>query len=265
MRNAWYLVKSVPDIYRNEPINIGVIVALGGEVATRFVGQDQHGNVDGRRLPHHVPSASEYRGWIGYFERAAREPDFEERIDRLAKRPRGIVVERRGGFVGGLDEGTIQERADMLFSMAVAHPARVDTPTIEAATDNILSRLSARILRDVPVRVQDRGRPTDVYFRYLHEGSHRTLMDRIHMSGPERQIMRQVNDLLFRIELVERSKKHEEFLVMYDAVTTEASEEQLQRIESYANTVNVLEAGAAGTVAQQLGVSLLPPGQIHYA
>lgn len=64
----WLLAKYVPDIGRNEPRNVGLILLRGDEVAMRFVGQQPDGSIDGRSA-RVVRSASVYKGWVEYWRR----------------------------------------------------------------------------------------------------------------------------------------------------------------------------------------------------
>ncbi len=63
----YILAKHVPDVFRKEPKNIGVIVWSESGVASQFWGVDSHGVVDGRLIPPFVNSASAYEQWIGFW------------------------------------------------------------------------------------------------------------------------------------------------------------------------------------------------------
>lgn len=67
MATARYLVaKYVPDIYRNEPVNIGVLTWIDGRVCSRFLGQKNDGTIDGRAagIAGRIKSAQNYKQWI---------------------------------------------------------------------------------------------------------------------------------------------------------------------------------------------------------
>ncbi|MEW1952788.1 hypothetical protein [Terrabacter sp. NPDC080008] len=262
--DGWYLIKTVPDLFRNEPINVGVMVTIDGEVGSRFFAQDERGRIDGRRLPRTFPPLSTYREWVSYFSRVASEDGLEERLQRLAERPREMVVERRGGFAGDTVSGTPQQRADALFAALVDDDRMTDIPTVDASVDDLFRRLDATIDRDVDVRVRDKGGiPTTVHFRYRHTGNHVTLMDRVHLGGGERRVSQAVNDLLFRIRLAEKSAKVRDFLVMHDEIRDSQMEHEVERIERYANVVDVTSNDPAQDVAAKLGVGLVTAGDSH--
>lgn len=65
----YLLVKHVPDIERQEPRNIGIILWTPWGVEGRFIGEkpDHPGEVDGRSIPEFVRSKSTYRQWVTFW------------------------------------------------------------------------------------------------------------------------------------------------------------------------------------------------------
>lgn len=57
-----YLVaKYIPELLRNEPRNVGVIVWTPEKVDARFWGENGEDNVDGRKIPEWVRSQTTYK------------------------------------------------------------------------------------------------------------------------------------------------------------------------------------------------------------
>jgi hypothetical protein len=70
------IAKYVPDVFRNEPRNIGVVLWSPDGVAARFVGEkpDAPGEVDDARVPPFVSSAEAYKQWVRYWRREMAKP-----------------------------------------------------------------------------------------------------------------------------------------------------------------------------------------------
>lgn len=64
-RSTYLIAKFVPDLFRNEPINIGVIVWIDGAVASKFIAEDDNGDIDGRHLPKEIKNHTPvYKQWV---------------------------------------------------------------------------------------------------------------------------------------------------------------------------------------------------------
>jgi hypothetical protein len=68
MSAQYWVAQYVSDVFRNEPRNVGVLVAVRNDVAARFVGEGEDGALDGRRLKN-FPYPDVYRQWITYWRR----------------------------------------------------------------------------------------------------------------------------------------------------------------------------------------------------
>jgi len=73
----YILAKHVPDVFRKEPKNIGVIVWSELGVEARFWGVDSHGLLDKRQIPPFVNSANAYEQWVRYWLKEIRKPKAE--------------------------------------------------------------------------------------------------------------------------------------------------------------------------------------------
>ncbi len=65
------VAKYTPDVFRNEPRNIGVVLWTPDEVAARFLGEkpDAPGEVDEAAVPAFVASVAAYKQWVRYWRR----------------------------------------------------------------------------------------------------------------------------------------------------------------------------------------------------
>ena len=68
MTGTQFLVaKYVPDLIRNEPRNIGVIVWSEAGVAARFQGIDKYGNFITKNIPSFIQSPPAYKQWVKFW------------------------------------------------------------------------------------------------------------------------------------------------------------------------------------------------------
>jgi hypothetical protein len=65
MGRAKYLIaKYVPDLFRNEPINVGVVLWLDGQVGSKFISEKSDGKLDLRTAPTQIVSKPTFRQWV---------------------------------------------------------------------------------------------------------------------------------------------------------------------------------------------------------
>ncbi len=62
-RPTYLIAKYVPDLFRNEPINVGVILWIGGRVGARFL-SERNGKIDLRAAPSQIVSKPTYKQWV---------------------------------------------------------------------------------------------------------------------------------------------------------------------------------------------------------
>lgn len=256
MESSWYLVKFVPDLFRNEPENIGLIVVSHGDVASRFRGQDAAGRVDGRKLPRRFPPVDIYRGWIDYLLRVAERGELDVRLERLSRRIDSIVVERRGSLFGNLAEVSAEDAVRQLYPMLVDEPVEREKDIV-AIAESIVARLAVEVERDVPVKVVEHGIQRNLRFDYRYRGHRTALMDRLPLATTGRRIEREINEMAYRLGAVQKTNDAN-LLVLYSPPVDDEAEAGLRLIEQYAHTIEVTSATAPEDVANALEVDLLP-------
>lgn len=258
MNGSWYLVKHVPDLMRDEPVNIGIVLVGEGadQYAARFMAEDPDGHVDGRRIPRDFPPAT-YKAWIQFVRKAAARGELDERIKRLQNRSDNIRIERRGSIIEDHAAYTLQQRVDGLFEHLVAEiePSR-GRPTVEKLANAALARLKAKIEHDVTVTGALKGVPQTARFDYRYTNGRVTLMDRLATGLVGSRLEEAVNGLLHRITIAEASDV-QNFVVMHAGPDTAALEKQLNIIEQYANTIDLDDEGAPVLLSEVLHVPML--------
>jgi hypothetical protein len=66
MSAHYWIAQYVQDVFRNEPRNVGVFVAVGNDIAAKFFGENEDFAIDGRTL-RKFPHPEAYRQWIKYW------------------------------------------------------------------------------------------------------------------------------------------------------------------------------------------------------
>jgi len=122
MAARYWVAKYVEDPFRNEPRNVGIIVATGDEWAARFAGEREDGTIDGRRLQS-FKYADVYKQWLLYW----REQIDVENIDEIvgAATPNYYVL--RGGEVSDTGSDSAESVCAFLYGLLVS-----DIPVLEA-------------------------------------------------------------------------------------------------------------------------------------
>ncbi|HTV40103.1 MAG TPA: hypothetical protein VMF08_05990 [Candidatus Sulfotelmatobacter sp.] len=129
------IAKYVSDLFRNEPVNIGVIAWCGGATAFRFLGANRDGNVDGRILRGKIQTLSldTYKQWISSWVKLLSrdkinfigKPETVTRVserflDALESTSRGnYILERGGDLLEDVAPTEIDSIADYLFHRLV--------------------------------------------------------------------------------------------------------------------------------------------------
>jgi hypothetical protein len=76
-RIQYMLAKHVPDLFRKEPRNIGVIVWSERGIEARFWGVDSFGGFDKRKIPDFVDSKNAYEKWVAFWLAEIKKPVIE--------------------------------------------------------------------------------------------------------------------------------------------------------------------------------------------
>jgi len=117
---ADYLIAQyIPDLFRHETRNVGIIVRRENETAARFFGEIEAPaglSMDGRKLrAFEYPDV--YRQWVDYWRSQLRR---EAGFDSLCDDPRGSFIVRRGGQVSDTEGDPIADVVNFLYSLIVS-------------------------------------------------------------------------------------------------------------------------------------------------
>ncbi|MFD8689929.1 hypothetical protein [Streptomyces sp. NPDC059651] len=260
MDGSWFLVKYIDDIFRNEPINIGVVVSSGEEVGSHFLGQRPDGSINGQRINKRISGVETYKAWVRFIHKEALRGTLDERIASLGRRVGdSYVIERRGPI---LDHGkSPQGIADELFT-ALVSSEMTPAPQLDALAESAIKRLNLppgqKIVRNVDYKVKVRDVPQLVTFDYKYAAERTFLMDRVSFNRPGKPLAQSVNDLLYRIEVIEEHEGIHDFVALYSGADLSLqADRQLRLLDKFAHTVDLSEERAQENLGEILGVPAL--------
>lgn len=114
MDAKYWIAQTVPDLFRDEPQNIGVFVSHGGRVAARFYGEvgDQ---LDGRKL-RSLPYPDVYKQWVQHWRKSVRSGVDIEHVLKSS----GNYRVKLGGEVSDVRDDSADDVANYLYSLLVS-------------------------------------------------------------------------------------------------------------------------------------------------
>ena len=116
MNAKYWIAQYVSDVFRNEPRNVGVFVAIPGGVAGRFIGESDDKSVDGRRL-RAFAYPEVYRQWLDYW----REELKSGQLDSLPRSSSANFRVCEGGTVDDIGNDSADAVAAFLYSTLVSN------------------------------------------------------------------------------------------------------------------------------------------------
>lgn len=182
------VAKYIPDRRRNEPRNVGVLVAgENGAGVARFLGQVGGGAINGRRVPRNLLRDLEaYKLWVSYWQDAAKEGlDALRELDD-ANTSAYYVVEA-GEIVKDPQLDDIEALADRYFRELVdeigSHEKTSASLALSSAVERLISNPaieeSVSVKRDYSVEYPYHGGIVNMSFQYGFINGHVTVGQRV--------------------------------------------------------------------------------------
>jgi hypothetical protein len=208
MADCRYLVaKYVSDVFRNEPVNIGVLTWIDGKVDWRFLGQKYDGTIDGRAqgVAGRIKSVQNYKQWVDSWihhlkseklqtrnggEVRIQSPEF---MGAMAAYGSGnYVLESGGELANGADPGEIKEVTNYLFDSLVGVTEEKEQYKSADDVRNELLReaeviMDSRVKMNWPVRLELRGKEFKPEFSiYIGNGAPEVLAHMVPLTAQGR-------------------------------------------------------------------------------
>jgi len=181
MGYAKYLVaKYVPDVFRNEPVNIGILTWVDGEVGWKFIGQRDENStaIDGRAqgIVGRIKSVPNYKQWIESWVIRLQAPQLHTRqygtiehsspdfLNALATYGEGsYILEAGGELMDDVNSREIREVTNSLFATLVGTPDEKESyKSTEEVRDELLRDANVgfddHVKRDQPVDLRMNGK-----------------------------------------------------------------------------------------------------------
>lgn len=268
MSAPWYVVKYMPDLYRREPRNIGVVLLHDDHGYGRFLGQDPaSGELDTRRVAQTIPATKTYAAWVDFFTHHLTVGTWTKARESLARRSLDNFLVEEGG-TWELDYDDPRLLLDELYGSLVDDLAASTGDRDSAGSPSIMG-LIRRVFQEAGIAkrvvsspifhvpVQGLREPIEkmMKFDYKFANGHVTLMERMSLApGRDTDNQQRINDFLYRAEHVsEQHPEIENFIALYHVTGRPAGEghdeveEELRQLEAYADTLDVSNVPAAAT------------------
>lgn len=231
------VAKHVPDYRRNEPRNVGVIVADDTAHAARFFGEDDTGQLDGRRAKPLVGGITEvYHEWVVFWrESLDRGPDGLQVV--LDERAPNFYVEH-AAHVWDEEPPEPAALAEHYYAELVGEPERTASdPTLKQQVDALLHRTGVTELPgfqwNQELLSEGFTRPLPLRFPYARQNGHLIVADRADLSNAK-----QTSSLLFGFEHAPHLVKKVAFYPSSE-VTDAAAESYLHALDSLAHLIDI--------------------------
>jgi hypothetical protein len=211
----WFVVKHVPDLVRREPKNIGVIVFVEGRGESRFLGEQEDGDIDGRTVPQ-FGNHLVYKAWVKQW-RALRDQGAGALNREVAAGRRSgasFYLEDGGELLVGNDDRPEDEILDDLYSTLVrpdTEPAVVDD--VRSMTRKVIRRLglARQVQERVRLSVTLGGLPDDLWFDYRYDNGRPHLMQRVGLATSDKGTWDRLHLVETNFERLRISKAFDDF------------------------------------------------------
>lgn len=155
MTARYLIAKYIPDLIRNEPRNIGVILWSESKTVARFWASDHHGDMDKRKIPSWISPESTYVQWVKTWFRLINQNEMrfigEGKIAKSTSSEftKALLTSSNGNYIlqeGGeifeeINEKNILGALDYLYRTLVREEqeAEPDALTLDKACEEIIS------------------------------------------------------------------------------------------------------------------------------
>ncbi len=219
----YLLAKYIPDLFRGEPRNVGVVLWSESGVVARFIGEKPGlpGQVISKRIPPFVGSRESYRQWVAYWQcqlklvtlKDRRRPGTSadrsnpEYLDILAGTSRGnYILTAAGELLDPVSDP--RDAVNYLFKTLVQAPVEPAVATLDSVCESLIERFKLRddphFKTSFPVPCQlPGGVSTDLGFSYAYKnGSLHRLYQQVPFRAGAGRIRAAVNQTALKFQRV---------------------------------------------------------------
>lgn len=273
MSTPWFVVKYVPDLYRREPRNVGIVLLHEGVGHVRFLGQDPlTGDLDVTRVQQVVPETRSYQAWIHYFTHHAELGTWPQVERSLSRRSFDNFLIEEGGsweldfespqtLLAELYRTMVERKGEAADATTITRTSSLVRKVFEAA--HIVDKIDSQPKFEVEIRGARGSARTEIGFDYQYTNGSVTLMERMPLGAQSpRENMKRVTDLLYRIErLTDAPVPINRFIALYHVSGAEDREPQevaARELSILETSVDVLDVTNIPEAANDLRRRLAP-------
>jgi hypothetical protein len=140
----YFIARHIPDVFRQETTNIGVIVRKGERVIAKFIGESSPNAFDGRKI-RNFTYPDIYKQWVRYWRRLLRDSGIAALPDIVATSNNYSVI--KGGEVSNTGKDDIEDVANYLYSLLVSEggfkEALQDNELTEEDSESLVSAIAS--------------------------------------------------------------------------------------------------------------------------
>lgn len=244
MTASWYVCKYIPDLMRDEPRNLGVIVHdEAGDLRFRFVGERPDGVVDGRRAQKWVNSVDTYKLWVKHWKKLAC---VDGTLDISPRRvdDNYFVSQQMSWLLDADPDVPIDDVANRLFATLVSgHQELVETlkDQVEDAFQSLNLKDNVESDTSVIVEIDDTLDTLKFDYRYKSETA-TSLMERVNLASADQRSWNDVHATSWMFTTVQKAAHHHAdkriALVRTGAEDRNAQLEQMRVLERVCEVVD---------------------------
>jgi len=260
-RPTYLIAKFVSDLFRNEPVNIGVIVWIDGAVESKFLAERENGDIDGRHLPKEIKNhTSVYKQWIDTWRKwtqkdklspIGRSENFlrgdARFMDALQSTGRGNYILESGGEI--LEEVVAENIAEVvnhLFERLVSQSEKEEEhQTAEQVRDRLVLDANVwadnRLQRDKSVECEMGGKTIHPEFHlYVGNGKPEWLAQIVIMNMNAKRVRTNAEAVARRFSNIQNAGilPRERSFVLFVPPETELDEKQTRLIDESITELN---------------------------
>ncbi|MBL7261366.1 hypothetical protein [Paractinoplanes lichenicola] len=251
MTIEWMLAKYIPDVQRNEPVNVGVVLRYNDETLCKFVGENAAGNIDGRKTGTRFASPEAYKLWVKHWRSAIRNAPSFQKLSESRRGGDNYYLEPGGQFMIGNPEAGPNALLAELFELLVDKDDAAAPDVLQLSERAIRTLPMAKeIQRDSDILVHHAGGEDELRFHYRYDNGRPHLMQRVNLS-PDARTWDRVHSMTWSFEKVVAAEDPELkesqciALVKYSSEESAGLHRQLGQLSRLAQVVNVGDVSSA--------------------
>lgn len=257
MNFQWYVAKYVGDLRRREPRNFGLILIADDEVYFRFMGENEDGSIDGRRV-RWAQSPETYKAWVTYWKSSIRR-DNEELISSSRADDDNYYLEPSGKRIFGEQQADVNDFFDTLYSSLVEDP-RPEDMSITQLSENVIRRLRIAMSVKKQWRYSPEDSSDEITFHYRYDNGVINLMQRVSLPYPDDRSWDNVHAAAWTLshadKLKENGKTARPIALVKPRKQSDDGEQLLRQLKTLAVSAKVIDLSDENEAVRELSRTL---------